>query len=518
MKLDIIAAVSANYFARAVSSILSLIFIPVYIKLLGIESFALIGIYTSLTMWFFLLDLGMGQSMMREFARYTAGAYELSAIKNLSFSVEVTFMVIVAILLSLFYLFVKITDAAGINAQTISRQTISICLYLMSLAIAFRMLGTLYRRSLVGLQKQITANSADVLVNILRYSVTVCTLLFYKSNIVIFFICQVAVSVFEVILYKALLAHSLPSNNHKSTFQPKLLLSIWRYSFGAGAMAILTISLTQADKIFLVQLVSLEQFGYYSIAYTIASALALLSIPITSGLHPKLAQLYSANELVKLNDLYRYGSRTLIMVLVPSALVMSLFSTQLLTLWQQNVEAITHASHITSILILAQMSWLLSVLNQDFQLAHGQTRLLVYCQIVAVAVLLPALYYSSSKWGIMGAGFTLLIVNSFYSIILNYLGHRRWIPELKFKWYSHYLIPTLMVTVVVVSLVKFLYVGIELNLVNSLLQIVMAMFVSLVAAIMLGGELRELIFCYCKAIIFSVIKQVKFNLGRKICS
>ena len=506
MKFDIIAAVSANYFARTVSSILSLMFMPVYIKLLGIEPFALIGIYTSLTMWFFLLDLGMGQSMMREFARYTAGAYELSTIKNLSFSVEVIFIAVVTILLSSFYLFVKITDAAGINAQTISRQTIIICLYLMSLAIAIRMLGTLYRRSLIGLQKQITANSADVLINILRYSITICALLFYKPSIVIFFTCQVAVSVFEVFIYKALLAHSLPSNNHKSTFQPKLLLSIWRYSLGAGAMAILTISLTQADKIFLVKFVSLEQFGYYSIAYTIASALALLSMPITSSLHPKLAQLYSANDLVKLNDIYRYGSRTLIMVLVPSALVMSFFSTQLLTLWQQDGEAISQTYHITSILVLAQMSWLLSVLNQDFQLAHGHTRLLVYCQIVAVAVLLPALYYSSSKWGIMGAGFTLLIVNSFYSIILSYVGHRRWIPELKFKWYSHYLIPTLIVTVVVVYLIKFLSAGIELNLVNSLLQVVMAMFVSLVVAVMLGGELRELIFCYCKKIIFGIIK------------
>ena len=462
-------------------------------------------------MWFFLLDLGLGQSMIREFARYTAGGYTLGAIKNLSFSVEIAFIAVIIILLAIFYSFLQLNGGAGLEAQSISEKAINVSLHLMGISIAFRMLGTLYRRSLVGLQKQVTANLADVIINILRYTLTISVLTFYQASIVVFFICQVAASIAEMIFYKMLLMHNLQNKDHKINFQLKLLLPIWRYSLGAGIMAVLTISLAQADKLILINFVNLEQFGYYSVAYTVASALALLSIPITSGLHPKLAQLHSSNELIKLNTVYKYGCRALILILVPSALVMSLLSEQLLTLWQQEAETISQAAHITSLLILAQMSWLLAVLNQDLQLAHGHTRLLVQCQVVAAVVLLPTLYYASIKWGIVGAAFTILAVNSIYSIMLNYLGHRRWIPELKFKWYSHYLLPTLMATTAITLLIKSLFVDVEINIFNSLLPLAAAVVASLIVATLLSGELRQLIFRYFAIFVKIIIKSIKFN-------
>ena len=38
---------------------MGLVFVPVYIKYLGIESYGLIGFFASLQAWFALLDMGM---------------------------------------------------------------------------------------------------------------------------------------------------------------------------------------------------------------------------------------------------------------------------------------------------------------------------------------------------------------------------------------------------------------------------------------------------------------------------
>ena len=53
---------------------MGLIFVPVYIKYLGIESYGLIGFFASMQAWFALLDMGMTPTLGREIARFTGGS------------------------------------------------------------------------------------------------------------------------------------------------------------------------------------------------------------------------------------------------------------------------------------------------------------------------------------------------------------------------------------------------------------------------------------------------------------
>ena len=503
MRNEIIAGLSANYSARATSSILSLVFIPFYIDLLGIEAFALIGLYTSLTLWFFALDLGLGQSMTREFARYTAGEHAVELIRGLSFSVEVVFTALILVILVMFSLAVQANGHNWIQAQSIDSHSIVISLQFMGLSLALRMQGTLYRRCLTGLQKQVSTNFADLAINIMRYALTLSVLFLYQTSIVAFFLCQAVMSLVELLVYKIMLMHYLPASRNKMRFKIKLLLRIWRYSAGAGTMTLLTIGITQLDKFILISLVNLEQFGYYSIAFTISAALSLLSMPIISVLQPKLIQLYAAGKLMQLGIVYKYGCRVLALVLIPAAVTLSIFSEQLLFLWQQSHTTIVQAASLTSLLMLSQMVWLLSSINQALQLAHGHTRLLVQCQVITIVLFLPALYLCSKYWGTHGAATVLLITNALYMLGLCYFGHTRWLPQLRFTWYSHYLLPTLVASAVVVFVVKIIFSGNELDVLNSLLQIGLAGFFSFSIAILLSGELR--------AIIFSMLQSFSTN-------
>ena len=59
----------ANFSGSAWSTIMGLIFVPLYIRIMGVESYGIVGVFTSLIGILAVLDLGLSQSMSREMAR-----------------------------------------------------------------------------------------------------------------------------------------------------------------------------------------------------------------------------------------------------------------------------------------------------------------------------------------------------------------------------------------------------------------------------------------------------------------
>jgi hypothetical protein len=61
--------ITANFFGSIWTALMSLAFIPYYIKLMGVESYGLIGFMASIQAIAILLDLGLAQSLNRELAK-----------------------------------------------------------------------------------------------------------------------------------------------------------------------------------------------------------------------------------------------------------------------------------------------------------------------------------------------------------------------------------------------------------------------------------------------------------------
>ena len=62
----------ANLVGRGWSVVMGLVFIPLYVRYMGIEAYGLVGLFTTLQALFSLLDLGMSAALNREFARQSA--------------------------------------------------------------------------------------------------------------------------------------------------------------------------------------------------------------------------------------------------------------------------------------------------------------------------------------------------------------------------------------------------------------------------------------------------------------
>ena len=68
---------------------MSLAFVPLYIKYLGIEAYGLIGIFVMLQAWLTLLDMGMKPALAREMARFTGGGHDAQSVWDLLRSIEI---------------------------------------------------------------------------------------------------------------------------------------------------------------------------------------------------------------------------------------------------------------------------------------------------------------------------------------------------------------------------------------------------------------------------------------------
>ena len=64
------------------------LFVPVYVRLLGIEAYGVIGVFGAFITWLALLDAGLKPTLGREMARMTGGGAEREATWDLLRSVE----------------------------------------------------------------------------------------------------------------------------------------------------------------------------------------------------------------------------------------------------------------------------------------------------------------------------------------------------------------------------------------------------------------------------------------------
>ena len=105
----------SNFIGQAWVALINLAFIPIYIELLGIEAFGLVGLFALLQAWMGILDLGLTPTIGREMARYTGGGYTAHEIRVLLRSLEI-FSVAIMLILVMFFAF-----AASISPRPVNR-------------------------------------------------------------------------------------------------------------------------------------------------------------------------------------------------------------------------------------------------------------------------------------------------------------------------------------------------------------------------------------------------------------
>ena len=292
-----------------------------------------------------------------------------------------------------------------------------------------------YSGGLMGLQKQVLLNVINVCISTLRGAGAVLILWLVSPTIQAYFLWQIVISIINAFLLALFLWRSLPHSEDKAIFQKQLLKGIWRFTAGMSGISILAVILTQLDKIILSKLLSLEMFGYYTLASMIAMSLSGLFTPVFFSIFPRFTQLVSIEDQDGLKQLYHKSCQFISVLLLPVAIVIALFSYEVILLWTQNPTTAERTHLLASILICGTA--LNGLMNPPYalQLAFGWTRLSVLKNIIAVILLVPLIIFMTMRYGATGAASVWLLLNIGYVFFEIPIMHSRLLRKEKWRWY-----------------------------------------------------------------------------------
>lgn len=427
--------VIANYLGQGWRALMGLAFIPLYIKYLGIEAYGLIGIFAILQAWLGLLDMGMKPALGREMARFIGGAHNAQSVRDLLRSIEVIGIAIAGAVALSIWAASGWLAANWVVAKNLPVDVIAGAFALMGAVTALSFIESIYVSSIVGLQRQVLQNVVSSIMATARGLGAVGMLAWVSASIDAFFIWQGLISLTSVVVFAGVVYRILPRSRQPARFSRSALIGIWHFAAGMMAITLLTLLLTQVDKILLSRLVTLEGFGYYALAGTVANALYMLIGPITTAFYPRFIELVTRGDEVALRSVYHQGAQLVTVLMGAAAIVLMVFGDRVLLVWTADPALTQHVSPLLTVLALGTLLNGLMWIPYQTQLAHGWTTLTIKVNIVAVAVLVPGILWAVPKYGAAGAAWMWVTLNTGYLIFGIYFMHRRLLPTEKWRWY-----------------------------------------------------------------------------------
>jgi len=449
----------ANFAGTIWAALMSLAFIPIYIKFLGIESYGLIGIFATLQALITLFDMGLSATLTREMARLSVLPDSDQEMCNLVRSIEIIYWGVGLFIGITIFLIAPFIAHYWIKGGSVSSTTIEQAIRIMGFIIAFQWPASLYSGGLVGLQTQVLLNAINMAMSTLRGAGAVMILWLISPTIQSFFIWQIIISIINTFVLSYFLWHKLPRTVKKATFQKNLITGVWRFAVGMSLTSILGIILTQLDKIILSKMLSLEMFGYYMLAGTVAISLKTLLNPIISGIYPRLIQLVSLKDHSKLKQFYHMSCQFLAVAILPAAVVIALFSHEILLLWTQNTVTAEKTHLLLSILICGTaLNGLMQGPGILYQ-AFGRTRLSVYVNAISVILIVPLIIIMTTHYGALGGASAWVILNVGYVFIAAQFIFKSTLPTEKKRWYWQDVSLPLFTSLVIAGLGRLLIGG-----------------------------------------------------------
>jgi O-antigen/teichoic acid export membrane protein len=426
--------IAANFAGSIWQAVMGLAFVPLYIRFMGVESYGLVGIFATLQGVLVVLDMGLSTTLNREMARLSVGPENAQEMRNLLRSLEsIYWCVAIGIGMAVMSLSPFIAHD-WVKAGQLSPHAIVNATRIMGLAVALQWPASLYTGGLMGLQRQVVLNAVIIATGTLRYGGAALVLWLISPSVQAFFWWQMIAALATTGALAVFLWRALPAGP-RPVFQAQLIRRVWRFAAGMSAITILATILMQLDKIILSRMLTLEAFGYYTLAGLVGLSLYRLIGPVFSAVYPRFTQLVAAGDEQALKLLYHRSSQFMSVLILPATLVVAMFARELLLLWTRSASVAAQSHLLLSILICGTALNGLMTAPYALQLAHGWTRLALYTNAVAVVALVPMIVFMVRRYGAPGGAGVWVILNAGYVFIEIHFMHRRLLKSEKWRWY-----------------------------------------------------------------------------------
>ena len=141
----------------------------------------------------------------------------------------------------------------------------------------------------VALEQQLLISGLSAGFATLRSVGVVLFMAYASATPVAFFSYVTAATALELLAYRHVVYRTLkPSGRLPRTTDLSALRSVSRLAGAVAFLSIVWISVSQVDRLLLSHFLSLDQFGYFSLAVSVAGSVSLLLVPLGQIVQPRL--------------------------------------------------------------------------------------------------------------------------------------------------------------------------------------------------------------------------------------
>jgi O-antigen/teichoic acid export membrane protein len=426
---------SIGFLSSIWSALLGLAVVPLYLKYLGIEAYGLIGFFATMQAVLSLMDMGLSPTINREVARCSV-AGKMREARSLLHTLAIVYWIMAGVIALCFVALAPFIADNWLQARQLSNETVTQAVALIGLVVACRWPVGLYMGALMGMQKIALTSAIGAVVGTISSLGAIAVLAFISPTIKAFFIWQACVGIGYAISMRWITWKLMGPRDDQPHVAFDDLKRIWRFSAGMSGIAITGVILMQLDKILLSRLLSLGDFGLYALAGVVANSLYIMLTPLFNALYPRMSALVASGETEKLEYLYQTGTCLFLSIFFPIAIMVGVFSDDLLRLWTSNQTLSTNLAPVVSLFLIGTALNGIMHFPYALQLAYGETKIPLKINAILISIMAPMTIILASSFGVVGGAGSWALLNFIYLLLGTWLTHRTILKGMGGQWLS----------------------------------------------------------------------------------
>nr|WP_315225889.1 oligosaccharide flippase family protein [uncultured Albidiferax sp.] len=399
----------ANYLGTGAIALAPILALPWYLQALGPQQFGLIGFITMLQALLGIVDAGTSQALVREFAvRFNTTESGRRDTASLLHGVERLYWVFAVLTGVAILLLSKTIATHWLVLEDLPLSTGTYAIYGAGLLFAVQFPGSVYRSLLVGTQAQIPLNVIMLAGALARHFGGVVVVQYWPT-LSAYLLWQVAIGLLETLARGSMAWRTTGIKRKVLEWELQRLQPVWKTIAGLTGATWLGALTVQMDKIILSKMVSLQQFGYYTIAASIAIGALQLVYPLIQAVMPKAIQLRL--DPIGLRKLSIKLFWLFAAFVTSGGLLFAVVGNWLLNLWVRDAAAVAAIYPVLSVLLVGTaMNALYNVGYINWLVVGKVDRMLkvnLAALVLSVAIIPPLV----GRLGMIGAAFGWLAIN-----------------------------------------------------------------------------------------------------------
>lgn len=383
--------------------------LPWYLSELGSKQFGLIGFISMLQAILGLLDAGMSQALIREVAvrfdttdrgRYKSASL-LFGFERIYWGFALFAGVIVALL----------ADPIAkhwLNLDGLPVSTGREAIYGAAAIFAALFPGSIYRSLLVGGQAQVALNGIMASSTLLRHVGGVAVVVAWPT-LSAYLIWHATIALFETLIRGRWAWTVLQVKRSNVKWDANELRPVWRLVVGMSGATLLGALTVQMDRIVLSRMVGIEQFGYYTIAATVALGSLQLINPLIQAVLPRAIQI--RNDPVALRSLNVKLVGLIALLVGMGIIIFAGFGKWLLEIWLRSPGVVAAIYPMLAVLLAGVALNAFYNVGYVNWLAHRKVRRVLQVNALALVLSVGLMPLFVSWLGTIGAAFGWLAIN-----------------------------------------------------------------------------------------------------------